>query len=417
MTQGDKTPTKHPWYFRVLAIILILAVIEGISYISIWVLNTYGGRDIRRVSTIFNEQTERIRRFLDPGTKKLERYDRNLGWTYIPGFHSDRHRISDQGLRSDREYSPTPLPGVRRIAAFGDSFVYGNEVANGQNWAARLETLMPATEVLNFGVGGYGTDQAFLRYQRDGRQFQPQVVLIGWVPDDIRRNVNVYRRFLSDRELALFKPRFRLDPGGQPILLPNPVHNLNGYRTIEQHPRSVLKMGPEDFWYEPLIYDDPLYDYSASVRLFSRLWTRFYRKVMDPNRLVVNDVLNTDSTAYRLQCVLLQDFAAKVSQDGATPVVLLFPDRGVVAAVHNGKPPVYQPLKDFLDHNNIPNLDLLDAFLSAGTGSSENWFAEGGHYSPEGNRVVATWLSQRLADRTPVDTSSTRIARNGRNGL
>jgi hypothetical protein len=48
-------------------------------------------------------------------------------------------------------------------------------------------------------------------------------VLIGFVPDDIRRNVNVYRRFLSDHELPLFKPRFRISDDGVLRLLPCPL--------------------------------------------------------------------------------------------------------------------------------------------------------------------------------------------------
>ena len=55
--------------------------------------------------------------------------DAHLGWRPPPGFSNDREHVNAQGLRSTREYAPVPAPGVLRIAAFGDSFVYGAEVA------------------------------------------------------------------------------------------------------------------------------------------------------------------------------------------------------------------------------------------------------------------------------------------------
>jgi len=70
-----------------------------------------------------------------------------------------------------------------------------------------LEARTDALNVLNYGIGGYGFDQAFLRFQREGIALRPDVVLIGFAPDDLGRLVNVYRRFISSRELPLAKPR------------------------------------------------------------------------------------------------------------------------------------------------------------------------------------------------------------------
>jgi hypothetical protein len=214
---------KYPWYFRLILALLLLGFVEGFSWLTIGLLRAGAGRDIRRVAAIYEDQSARIRRFLDPGAVQLEQFDPGLGWRYTPGFRGDRHRINHQGLRGDREYATAPPPGVDRLAAFGDSFVYGNEVDTPDSWPARLETELGGAEVLNFGVGGYGTDQAWLRYRREGRRFGPRIVLIGFVPDDIRRNVNVYRRFLSDHELPLFKPRFRMSDDGVLRLLPCPL--------------------------------------------------------------------------------------------------------------------------------------------------------------------------------------------------
>ena len=98
--------------------------------------------------------------------------------------------------------APSPRRGLCVSLLFGDSFVYGNEVSDDDAWCAVLEASSDALEVLNYGVGGYGLDQAFLRFQREGMALHPDVVLIGFTPDDLGRVVNVYRRFIFVARVA-----------------------------------------------------------------------------------------------------------------------------------------------------------------------------------------------------------------------
>ena len=64
-----------------------------------------------------------------------------------------RDVINGQGLRSTREYAPKAPPGILRVAVFGDSFVYGNEVSAADVWTTRLEGDRSEREVLNYGGG------------------------------------------------------------------------------------------------------------------------------------------------------------------------------------------------------------------------------------------------------------------------
>ena len=50
-------------------------------------------------------------------------------------------------------------------------------------------------EVLNLGVGGYGTDQAFLKYKLTQKNLDADMVLIGYMTENCNRNVNTYRPF------------------------------------------------------------------------------------------------------------------------------------------------------------------------------------------------------------------------------
>lgn len=145
------------------------------------------------------------------GRQRLLRQDPLLGWTLAPNVdevrgpskvavHSDAH-----GIRGTRQHPIAARPGTLRIAAIGDSFTFGDEVGDDDTFPAQLQRSLPSTEVLNFGVSGYGQDQMLLRMRRDALPFAPDIVLIGYVQIDNIRNLMNFRTFA--------KPRFQLVQG------------------------------------------------------------------------------------------------------------------------------------------------------------------------------------------------------------
>jgi hypothetical protein len=105
------------------------------------------------------------------------------GWVTRPGtfsfgFHSPTITTNAQRLRARRVYDLVKPPGLTRIEVFGDSFAYGAEVGDDDPFAARLEREGDHLEALNFGVPGYGLDQVYLRFQDDGRRYNPDIVVI-----------------------------------------------------------------------------------------------------------------------------------------------------------------------------------------------------------------------------------------------
>src|SRR5262249_33727466 len=91
-----------------------------------------------------------------------------------------------------------------------------DEVLLEETWGRQLEDQLARrgvrAEVLNFGVGGYGIDQAFLRWRALGSRWQPHLVILGFVAEDVYRNVNLLRSFYYPAtDLPFPKPRFVLD--------------------------------------------------------------------------------------------------------------------------------------------------------------------------------------------------------------
>ena len=100
-------------------------------------------------------------------------------------------KINSQGLR-DNEYSLAKPPGVYRILMLGDSTTFGWGVSLNETSAKILERELNAVhvpgierfEVINAGVGNYDTVQEVNYYQTRGRDFHPDLVVLGYFIND-----------------------------------------------------------------------------------------------------------------------------------------------------------------------------------------------------------------------------------------
>lgn len=107
----------------------------------------------------------------------------------------------------DREFEADKR-GRRRILFFGDSFVVGVGVPSGQTLPKALERrLAPGAEVLNLGVYGYGPDQSYAAFQRDGPSLRPDLVLLGLFPGNDFEDLVKNELFVPDGAGRLARSR------------------------------------------------------------------------------------------------------------------------------------------------------------------------------------------------------------------
>ena len=106
-------------------------------------------------------------------------------------------RINRDGWR-DYDHPKQKPPNTFRIAILGDSFAEALQVAQEETfWHLMAQSLIAQgcfggqdVEVLNFGVGGYGTAQQLLVLQNDVWEYDPDLVLLAvFVGNDIKNNV------------------------------------------------------------------------------------------------------------------------------------------------------------------------------------------------------------------------------------
>jgi hypothetical protein len=105
------------------------------------------------------------------------------------------------GLRGP-DVATAPPRGTLRLVFLGDSFVEGKQVGDEEVITARLARAAASrgrpVEVVNAGVGGYGTGDELLLWERALEALRPDVVLVGFFANDVRNNVD--RPFFDVRD-------------------------------------------------------------------------------------------------------------------------------------------------------------------------------------------------------------------------
>lgn len=127
----------------------------------------------------------------------IHQYSSNYQLVYElkPSFSSENGLISTNkfGVR-DYEYTLVKPPGIKRIAVIGDSVAFGYikgtsilpiEETFSKLLEIKLNTIFPEQyEVLNFSVTGYNAAQEEIVLKEKVLQFDPDVVIVVYVPND-----------------------------------------------------------------------------------------------------------------------------------------------------------------------------------------------------------------------------------------
>ncbi len=168
--------------------------------------------------------------------RRLSRYvyDDGLGYAPRPGHVEPGLTIDSDGLRPTGELPATASP-LSPILAVGDSFTFGDHVADNETWPAQLQSLI-GRRVLNGGVSGYGFDQIVLRAERLTAIHRPSIIVVSFIADDIRRN-EMRRLWRHD------KPWFALE-GGQLVPRGVPVAPARRFTHAAPPPAAHARIDP-----------------------------------------------------------------------------------------------------------------------------------------------------------------------------
>jgi hypothetical protein len=133
------------------------------------------------------------------------------GWALIPRLHERRgdvtYTTNSDGFRSLHEF--TNIRDRYQVIVLGDSFTFGDELDDSETWPQLLEQQDARLNVLNLAGTGYGTDQMYLTLQESISKYQPGLVIVAFISEDLDRSLLLFRDFkkprfvIKDDELVL----------------------------------------------------------------------------------------------------------------------------------------------------------------------------------------------------------------------
>jgi hypothetical protein len=304
-------------------------------------------------------------------------FDPELGWVgkpnvYLKDVYGPRIylRTDSRGFRSSQEFTARVPAGKWRVICSGDSFTLGYGVDNEHTWCRLLEAADPRLETVNMGQGGYGLDQAYLWYKRDGERLEHNLHIMAVIGDD-------FRRMESSDFIGYAKPTLAVR-GGRLVVEHVPV------------PRS-----PE---FKPwLRRNSGAISQLRSVWLLGCLGRRF-----EPEWKGLRSVPGTPAPGERqVAGKILESLQASNARGHSGFVFVYLP----------AEQDIYNPgyraeWRAFLRERaraGLPFIDLTDDFLNLPFSRMNAMFihdaAQGlaiGHYTPAGNEFVAERLGGRL---------------------
>jgi hypothetical protein len=283
-------------------------------------------------------------------------YHSRLGWIPRPGQSGSGWTsiVDASGVRSNGRSIST---ASRPILAVGDSFTFGDEVEDSDTWPAHLEKILNK-RVLNAGVGAYGIDQAFLRAELLLDKYDPDVVILSFISDDINRTEYSYYPFGRG-----WKPYF--DYGNGSLILRNvPVPQEPVPRVFRSFQTLRRVLG---------------YSFLADAVL---------------DRIARPDIerIHQDGDNVSVDLLVRMDRLAKDRRGQFIAIAL--PTNGRIG--DNARLP---NLVKRVREKGVEVLDLSTEMMKLQPSHFQNLFLPGGHYSPAMNRWVAEHIAAFLQER------------------
>jgi hypothetical protein len=260
----------------------------------------------------------------------------------------------------------------------GDSFTLGVGVADDRTWCAMLESLAPGLATVNMGQNGYGVDQVYLWYKRDGAKLAHDVQLFAYITDDFRR-----MQFTTAYGSA--KPRLELRNDSLVTTnIPVPPYDANRRQYwMRVVVRNELRLVRLAHW----VRDSVFHGHGIQRGSTSGDWTAQDSLTWMTVRRVVDDLVQiNDAKGSTLLLVHLPVFQEYWTQEAD-------PWRNRMRASAAGEPFVFVDLVEAL--RRLPADSAEQMFI----GFNIPGYADGfGHFSVAGNAWVAEQLHRRLLE-------------------
>ena len=332
----------------------------------------------------------------------IEQRDPKLGWPTKAWINRNTEDFGARISPANRELIENPVC----VSVYGDSFAYGDEVEDLHAWPNVLASNL-GCRVLNFGVVGYGTDQALLRYEShlENDYVLGNNIILTIYPDNLNRNVNEWRYLLSGNKLG-FKPVFKKIDSTYEV---KPIINLDykTYQELSQEPQNFFDV---DFFVpgKGFLKSKSKITFPYSLSLLEVSWRLF--SSINPNRIgakwnfvnLPNWYDHRQGMASEKEAVLkfiLERYSRVCERIEKDCIVVLFADPELFVMIAESGRHELDLIGDMIT-GDVVYIDLTYA-LSDIFGDRFCLFytkpeACSGHFNEEANQIIAEILSKKL---------------------
>ncbi len=361
-------------------------------------------------------------------------FDKELGWDrkpntqkkeivktigeYRPNAIETSYSINSQGARNNKGHEALPV----LVSSYGDSFAFSRHVNDDETWQWFLSE-KTRTNVLNFGVGNYGADQALLRFKRHHEESPAAITLFMVVPETISRVLNIWKHYSEYGNLLGFKGRYKLESSGTLDWINNPIHSIDDYDNIQSIASGIQK---EDDCYKLRFKKDLLKrPYLLNIlkrpnRHLRLLYLLFKRKrelkranakesvinapwafILQQNREFIKTLYASSRHRSLLKKILIA-FKHAAIERGTKPVFIMAPYLHDLYDANDGRC-AYQSFIEELSLE-LPVLDLTTHMVQLDN-FEELYVSDffGAHFSPKGNKIAAEKIYEFLTSSKYLD--------------
>ena len=348
-------------------------------------------------------------------------FDPELGWVRKPNTSHDETGKFGKTNWTINQFCARTNPNFDNLesntSCYGDSFTFSRQVNDDETWVHHLSEFTNSN-VLNFGVGNYGVDQALLRLKREFPKYPTKIVIMGVVPETICRIVSVWKHYYEYGNTFGFKPRFILKNNSL-----NLIENIiDGKDKFEKYQNYLEDINRYDFFYKNKFLKEKI-SFPYCITILKNLRRNFgiINWVQKINQRKKNNFDCTDIEWNTMKIIMKinLEWRVKLFQDNETCELL---KQILVEYANYGKKQNFKPVFIFLPqkddilfikknfnfyHNFVNELKKIENLFCIDITKDminikeiDRMFSDnneyGGHYSKDGNQKVAELIFNEL---------------------
>ena len=348
-------------------------------------------------------------------------FDPELGWVRKSNTSHDETGKFGKTNWTINQFCARTNPNFDNLesntSCYGDSFTFSRQVNDDETWVHYLSEFTNSN-VINFGVGNYGVDQALLRLKREFPKHPTKIVIMGVVPETICRIVSVWKHYYEYGNTFGFKPRFILKNNSL-----NLIENIiDGKDKFEKYQNYLEDINRYDFFYKNKFLKEKI-SFPYCITILKNLRRNFgiINWVQKINQRKKNNFDCTDIEWNTMKIIMKinLDWRVKLFQDNETCELL---KQILVEYANYGKKQNFKPVFIFLPqkddilfikknfnfyHNFVNELKKIENLFCIDITKDminikeiDRMFSDnneyGGHYSKDGNQKVAELIFNEL---------------------